>query len=74
MTRKHENNFKNGFLALINIQIFVLHVEHRTKDKPLSILDHEAAPSTHSRKNHLLLAIFSNFTNSGGIKYSLMIA
>ena len=25
----------------------------------------KAAPSTHSRKNRLLLAIFSNFTNSG---------
>ena len=34
----------------------------------------KAAPSTHSRKNRLLLAIFSNFTNSGGIKYPLMIA
>ena len=34
----------------------------------------KAAPSTHSRKNRLLLVIFSNFTNSGGITYSLMIA
>ena len=39
-----------------------------------ALQDLKAAPSTHSRKNRLLLAIFSNFTNSGGIKYSLMIA
>ena len=34
----------------------------------------KAAPSTHSGKSRLLLAIYSNFTNNGGIKYSLMIA
>ena len=34
----------------------------------------KAATSIHSRKNRLLLAIISNFTKSGGIKYSLMIA
>jgi len=34
----------------------------------------QAAISTHSRKNRLLVAIICNFTKTGGIKYSLMIA
>ena len=36
--------------------------------------DLKAAPSTHSRKYRLLLAIISNFTNSRGIKFSVRLA
>ena len=43
----------------------------KSRSKQESVKD---APSTHSRKNRLLLAIISNFTKSRGIKYFRMIA
>ena len=67
---------KSYFMVIINIYIYIyIYVCHVLLTRtPIMSGCLKDAISSHSHTNRLLLAIISNFTKSGGIKHSLIIA